>query len=340
MVKINTSFWKNKKILLTGHTGFKGTWLLLWLLNLGADVWGYSKGYEDGSLFDLLLKERSINLTSIRWKHFEGDVLDKEKLKNVVELCEPDIVIHMAAQAIVRSSYRNPIETWETNVNGTLNLLEALKTIKRKCSCLVVTTDKVYENNGDLKSFKEDDKLGGIDPYSVSKAAVEIAVSSWRNSFLDNANNLKLATARAGNVIGGGDNAVDRIVPDIVRSLLLKEKIHIRNPSSSRPWQHVLECLNGYLILIERLSIKDNKIFDCFNFGPKEKNSKTVKQLVEKMIDFWEGDWIDISNKDQFFESKSILLDVSKAKHLLNWEPFWDFNITVRKQYCGTRTTI
>ena len=334
MVKISSSFWKNKRVLLTGHTGFKGSWLLLLLLELGSEVWGFSHKYEKNSLFDLLLKEKSIDLNDDSWKHFDGDILDVEKLEKVIGLCEPDVVIHMAAQAIVRTSYAKPIETWQTNLNGTLNLLNALRINRKKCLILVVTTDKVYENNNNFNFFKEEDKLGGYDPYSASKAAVEIAVSSWRKSFLNlpyGENNLKLATARAGNVIGGGDNAMDRIVPDIVRSLLTNKKILVRNPNAIRPWQHVLESLSGYLALIQKLSVEDNHIIDCFNFGPKGKNSRNVKELVEEITRYWYGEWEDVSDSDQFYESKAINLNISKAQEILNWEPVWNFEVTVEK---------
>ena len=332
MVKVNPSFWKNKKILLTGHTGFKGSWLLIWLLEMGADVYGFSDKYEKDSLFDTLLKQGSIALDNQNWRHFEHDLLDKEVLNKIVNLCNPDIVIHMAAQAIVRESYKNPLNTWNINVNGTLNLLNALESNNKKCSTIIVTTDKVYENVEDYKVFKENDKLGGHDPYSASKASVEIAVASWRNSFLKNKNlNCNIATARAGNVIGGGDNSKDRIVPDVVNALLRGRKIKVRNPYSLRPWQHVLESLNGYLILCEKLYFDNDHILDSFNFGPDTTNSKTVKDLVNEIIKYLDGEWENYNNEDGFFEAKSIKLDISKSKELLGWKPSWDFENTVEK---------
>ena len=330
MVKVNPNFWRNKKVLLTGHTGFKGSWLLIWLLELGANVWGYSQKYEKGSLFEILIKEESIKFENKKFNHYLADITDKAKIAKIISLCQPDIVIHMAAQALVRKSYEKPIQTWETNLNGTLNLLNCLKLIKKKCSIVVVTTDKVYENNDDKKIFTEDDKLGGHDPYSASKAATEIAVSSWKRSFLNNSN-FKIATARAGNVIGGGDNSLDRIVPDAIRDLRNGNKINVRNPYSYRPWQHVLECLNGYLILCEKLHISDNLNIDNVNFGPKEINSKSVKELVELITNYWDGEWLDISKKNELHEAKNLSLDINKAKKLLGWEPIWGFEKTVEK---------
>ena len=334
MVKIDNFCWNKQKVLLTGHTGFKGSWLLLWLLSLGAEVCGYSHKYENNSLFHLLLKEKSISINNQEWIHYEEDILNQEKLKEVISLFQPTLVIHMAAQAIVRKSYKNPLETWSVNLNGTLNLLEALKDHKSKCAVVIVTTDKVYENRNYENAFKEDDKLGGYDPYSASKAAVELAVSSWRDSFFNNKDDsvdIHIATARAGNVIGGGDNAVDRIVPDVIRSLLYKEPITLRNPNSKRPWQHVLESLNGYLILGQRLLKDDTNQIDCFNFGPSDINTKTVNELVFNISKYWNPESIRLSHFDEPYESKFLKLDISKSREMLNWQPKWDFDKTIEK---------
>lgn len=332
MVKLDKYFWNKKKVLLTGHTGFKGTWLLLLLLELGVEVWGYSNHYEKNSLFNFLIKEKSIFLNNNDWVHLEEDLLNRKKLQEVINKFQPDIVIHMAAQAIVRTSYIYPLETWNTNLLGSLNLLDAITLNNKNCAVVFVTTDKVYENEDNGRVFKEDDKLGGSDPYSASKAALEIAVSSWRKSFLQNTNSLvNLATARAGNVIGGGDYAKDRIVPDIIKALVNKQKILIRNPNSSRPWQHVLESLNGYLTLCENL-YKNNKGFiDCFNFGPDEVNNRTVNELVKKINIYWPCDCYYEQKNDEPYEAKSIKLDISKSKKVLNWTPTWNFETTVLK---------
>tara|TARA_B100000212_G_scaffold211462_1_gene159837 strand:- start:8360 stop:9463 length:1104 start_codon:yes stop_codon:yes gene_type:complete len=334
MVKVDTFCWDEQKVLVTGHTGFKGSWLLLWLLSLGAVVCGYSDKYEKNSLFHLLLKEKSISKNNEKWRHYQEDILNQEKLKEVISLFQPTLVIHMAAQSIVRTSYKKPLETWNVNLYGTLNLLDALKINRNKCAVVIVTTDKVYQNRNSDKFFKEEDKLGGYDPYSASKAAVELAVSSWRDSFFNNKNDfadIKVATARAGNVIGGGDNAVDRIVPDVIRSILDKKPITIRNPYSKRPWQHVLESLNGYLILGQRLLNDETNKIDCFNFGPNEINTKTVKELVHNISNYWSTESIKISCNDEPYEAESLKLDISKSKKILNWQPHWDFDMTVEK---------
>jgi len=254
-------FWRGRRVLVTGHTGFKGSWLTLWLLQLGAEVTGLSLAPEEGpSLFNqLALTDRQGPAGALpgRLQHHAVDLLNPAGVQAVVEQCRPELVLHLAAQSLVRRGYREPLHTWQTNVIGTLQLLEALRKQAEPCAAVCVTTDKVYENHGTNAAFHEGDRLGGSDPYSASKAAMELAVASWRASFCGTAPHqhpgLRLATARAGNVIGGGDWAEDRIIPDAVRALQAGAAIVVRQPAAIRPWQHVLEPLAGYLLLAERL---------------------------------------------------------------------------------------
>ena len=252
---INSSFWYKKRVLLTGHTGFKGSWLLLWLQQLGAQVFTFSLHPESKpNLFESLL---SVTPPGNNWSHHIGDITDFKSVSSIVSLAQPDVVIHLAAQPLVRRSYEDPLGTWSTNLMGSRHLLEALKSLTHPCAVVMVTTDKVYENREWLHGYRETDRLGGHDPYSASKAGAEIAIHSWRSSFcgdgIHQTPNLRIATARAGNVIGGGDYAQHRIVPDCMRALISGEPIIIRNPKATRPWQHVLEPLSGYLRLSEVL---------------------------------------------------------------------------------------
>ena len=339
---MDKKFWKHKKVLITGRTGFKGSWLSLWLLNLGANVYGYSlKPNEDQKLFnDLFVKNNKINKSFSNLNHFIGDINDSIKLSSYIQQIKPDIVFHLAAQPLVRKSYENPIQTWQTNVIGTLNLLEALKSLNNFCAAIMITTDKVYENKEWIYGYRENDSLGGIDPYSSSKASMEIAISSWRESFCGlkpNQNSkLAIASARAGNVIGGGDWSQDRLVPDIIKSLKNKSIIKIRNPNSRRPWQHVLEPLAGYLLLSEKLfkfqtnSNKLENIFaSSFNFGPSVKSNKTVEELVKKVLNSWPGEWVSETNTSEFHEAKLLNLISEKSKFYLDWESIWDFEETI-----------
>lgn len=254
----------------------------------------------------------------------------------------PDVVIHLAAQPLVRRSYTHPLDTWSVNVIGTLNLLEALKPLNQHCSVVVVTTDKVYENREWSFSYRETDKLGGADPYSASKAAVEIAVASWRSSFCGQGShqnpNLAIATARAGNVIGGGDWAEDRIIPDAMRCLSQKITIPLRNPKSTRPWQHVLEPLSGYLLLAEKLTADPYKYASAFNFGPSIESNMTVGSLVSKALKYWSGEWIDVSEKTKLHEAVKLHLQIDKAYHELDWIPRWNFDETVKRTVYWYRT--
>jgi len=284
MVSQKLSFWSGKKVLITGHTGFKGSWLMLWLLEQGAEVYGYSlEPKKDLNLFNNLLKELSFN----NFNHFIGDICELKDFKSYIFQTKPDIIFHLAAQSLVRKSYEEPINTWQTNLIGSLNLLQCLRELDSNCSVVLVTTDKVYKNNEWIFGYRENDQLGGFDPYSASKAALEIAVSSWRNSFCkshsDNNSNIKIATARAGNVIGGGDWAEDRIIPDIMRSLSNNKILEIRNPLSTRPWQHVLEPLWGYMELARKLYMNEKGFCEAFNFGPLIESNKKVIAAINEM---------------------------------------------------------
>ena len=333
MTLIN-NFWKGKRVLITGHTGFKGSWLSLYLHNLGASIVGCSLPPTSKQLLfeQLNLKDR-IN-------HNIVDICNIKSINGLVNDCNPDIVFHLAAQSLVRDSYVNPLTTWKTNVLGSLNLLESIKTFQHSCVVIVITTDKVYENKNWAYGYRENDSLGGDDPYSASKAALEIAVASWRKSFCGSKPyqnpNLFIATCRAGNVIGGGDWGENRIIPDIISCLKLNKNIKIRNKSAIRPWQHVLEPLSGYIKLARKIyESKDLnrklKLCSSFNFGPNLESNKTVLDLVNEVLKHWEGNWEDISNENDFYESKILKLNVEKSYDQLEWEPSWSFSEAVSK---------
>ena len=315
---MNKDFWNKKKILLTGHTGFKGSWLSLWLQKLNANIIGFSKSIPTNpSLFQLTNIEDG--MTSII-----GDVCDYDKLEEVVKEYKPEIVIHMAAQAILRESYNNPVETYATNVMGTVNLLESIRKIGNVKVILNVTTDKCYEPNELSKGHIETDKIGGYDPYSNSKACSELVTASFRDSFFNpkeyHKHGISLASCRAGNVIGGGDWAKDRLIPDIMKGILNNETIKIRNPNSIRPWQHVLDPLNGYLILVEKLWSSGSEFSEGWNFGPEENNEKPVKWIVERLTKQWSKDikW-DIDNNINLHEENYLRLNCIKANSRLGW---------------------
>ncbi|WP_038055297.1 CDP-glucose 4,6-dehydratase [Thermodesulfobacterium hydrogeniphilum] len=313
-------FYKNKRIFITGHTGFKGSWLTLWLINLGAEVIGYSlEPPTKPSLFEVLnIKENIVNII--------GDIRDERKLKKVFKEYKPEIVFHLAAQSLVGFSYKEPKITYETNVIGTLNLLEAVRETQSVKVVIVVTSDKCYENKEWFYGYREIDPLGGYDPYSSSKACVEILVSSYRRSF-----RLPLATCRAGNVIGGGDWQIDRLIPDCVKALSKGESIKIRNPKAIRPWQHVFEPLSGYLLLAMRMWEEPIEYSEAWNFGPFEKDLATVREVVEKVIDLWgEGKYEVIEDK-YYHEAGILRLDISKTMLKLGWKPKWNLDTALKK---------
>lgn len=327
---IDTSFWKNKKVFITGHTGFKGAWLCLWLYWLGAEVTGYAlKPPTIPSLFDLCNINELIN-------SIISDIRDRNALNKAINESNPDIVIHMAAQPIVRESYKNPVETYEINVMGTVNLLEAVRLCKSVRSVVNITTDKCYENKEWIWGYRENDTLGGYDPYSNSKACSEMVTSSYRNSFFNardyNIHGVGLATARAGNVIGGGDWAIDRLIPDCVRSLLNGEKTTIRSPKAIRPWQYVLEPLSGYLVLAQKLYEYGCKYDEGWNFGPNDDDVKPVEWIVKKMCDLWgQNTGYQIYEGAQLHEASYLKLDCSKAKNELHWFPKWNLEYSIHK---------
>lgn len=331
---LTPSFWAGRRVLLTGHTGFKGSWLSLWLLQLGAEVWGYALPPEGHrSLFDELGLEKDAG----QLHHHLGDLCDLQSLEKVVQQAQPEVVLHLAAQPLVRRSYRDPLGTWSTNVQGSLNLLEALKPLQHQCAVVMVTTDKVYANREWDYGYREEDRLGGHDPYSASKAAAELGISSWRASFcgpgIHQTPHLAIATARSGNVIGGGDWAEDRIVPDAMRALAAGEPIPVRSPQSTRPWQHVLEPLGGYLLLAERLA-GDGAVHSyasAFNFGPSLEANRPVRELVELALQHWPGNWKDLSDPVAPHEAGRLHLQIDKAHHQLSWRPRWDFATTVAR---------
>ena len=336
MVMLDPTFWQGRRVLLTGHTGFKGSWLSLWLCRLGAQVYGVALTPEtEPALFDQL------GLLNQLTSHSLVDVCNAKGLADVVESCQPQVVFHLAAQPLVKRSYRDPLGTWATNVQGSLNLLEALKSLGHPCAVVMVTTDKVYENREWDYGYRENDRIGGQDPYSASKAAAELAISSWRSSFCGDADHqtphLAIATARAGNVIGGGDWAEDRIVPDAMRALGADTSIQVRSPNSERPWQHVLEPLGSYLMLAHKLfasqstTYSPNPFCGAFNFGPNLEANRSVKELVEEGLKHWPGSWNDASNSEAPHEAGRLNLQVDKAHHVLGWRPLWNFAQTVER---------
>lgn len=328
---INNNFWRDKKVLITGHTGFKGSWLTLWMINLGANVYGYSLEPENQkdlfNLFNQNLKNKFTNKF--------GNVLNKEYLFKYIQEIRPDFIFHLAAQPLVIESYKEPLKTWETNVIGTLNILEAVKNFTKKCGIVFVTTDKVYENKEWDYGYRENDTLGGNDPYSASKAASEIAISSWRKSFCKESGKqnayIYIASARAGNVIGGGDWSKHRLLPDCIRSLEKKEEIKLRNPQSTRPWQHVLEPLGGYILLAEKLMTGDRIYQNAFNFGPFIESNKSVLSFVDEVFKSWPGTYKIEENISNFKEAKLLYLNIEKTRTTLNWKPHWNFQKTIRK---------
>ena len=318
---MNPIFWKGKKILITGHTGFKGSWLSLWLQHLDSEVIGFSNSIPTNPS---LCKDAEIekNMTSVT-----GDIRNYNNLKKVILDFKPEIIFHLAAQSLVQQSYDNPLETYETNVLGTVNLLEAVKETKIPRVVINVTSDKCYRNTDSLKGKIETDELGGYDPYSNSKACAELVIESYRNSFFNiskfGKHKIAISSVRAGNVIGGGDWAENRLVPDIMRGILDNKEIKIRNPLAIRPWQHVLDPLNGYMILAEKLWDQGSKFSEPWNFGPTlNEKSKTVSWIFNKICQYWGADIKStIADNTEFnHESNTLILNSDKARSRLGWE--------------------
>lgn len=333
--------YRDKRILVTGHTGFKGSWLCEWLLALGAEVTGVSlPPPTQPALFDQLGLAGRVD-------HHDADVRDLPAMVRLVQRARPNFVFHLAAQPLVRRSYQQPVETYATNIMGTVNLLEAVRLAVAPCIVVAVTTDKCYENREWLHGYREDDPMGGYDPYSSSKGAAELVISAYRCSFFAKPGGVvRLASARAGNVIGGGDWALDRIVPDCIRSLQRGERIPVRNKIAMRPWQHVLEPLSGYLWLGaclasprltpghasvsgQQAETLGAQLASAFNFGPALDSNRTVAELVQEILRHWPGEWMDCSDPQAVHEAGRLNLATDKAFHLLGWHPVWPFAATV-----------
>jgi CDP-glucose 4,6-dehydratase len=323
---IDTAFWKNKKVFITGHTGFKGGWLCLVLYTLGAEVYGYSLRPPTNPCLFEICKVRAIAKSKL------ADVRNLINLKKNLDLAAPEIVIHMAAQSLVRESYSNPVDTYSVNVMGTVNILEAVRGCSTVKAFINVTSDKCYENREWIWSYRENEALGGSDPYSSSKASSEIVTAAYRHSFFNPAeyktHGVALATARAGNVIGGGDWARDRLIPDCIRAVMKKDKIVIRNPEAIRPWQHVLEPLTGYLQLAENLFKNGPHFAEAWNFGPDEDAMKPVSWIAQKVSRQLGGgiEFQKKGGKNNLHEAHILRLDSTKARQALGWRPRWNLN--------------
>ena len=326
------NWYRGKRVLVTGHTGFKGSWLAEWLLSLGAEVVGYSLPPPTSpALFVQLGLEGRLH-------HIPGDVRDQAALARAVQETKPACIFHLAAQPIVRTAYAQQVETYATNVMGTVNLLEVIRQADRACVVVVITTDKCYENREWTHSYREDDPLGGRDPYSSSKGCAELVVSAYRRSFFSAPGSaVRLASARAGNVVGGGDWATDRIVPDCIRALQRDEPIAVRNKHATPPWQHVLEPLSGYLWLgacLDRPELApgiSQPPATAFNFGPAVGSNRSVTALVEEILQHWPGRWEDRTDPQSVHEAGLLNLSTDKAYHLLGWRPVWDFATTIKQ---------
>jgi CDP-glucose 4,6-dehydratase len=317
MSTVNPDFWRGKRVFLTGHTGFKGSWLSLWLQSVGANLRGLAlEPPTEPALFKVAEVARGM-------EHCLGDIRDFSVIKRQIEEFKPEIVIHMAAQPLVRVSYEQPVETYATNVMGTVHLLEAVRQSGCVKTMVNVTTDKCYENREWVWGYREDEPMGGHDPYSNSKGCAELVSSAYRRSFLTESG-IALATARAGNVIGGGDWAKDRLIPDILRAFENQRPAEIRNPAAIRPWQHVLEPLSGYLVLAERLHTDGHAYAEGWNFGPRDEDARCVQWIAETLCAHWGGQasW-ELQPGSHPHEAHQLKLDISKAQHRLQWRPRW-----------------
>jgi CDP-glucose 4,6-dehydratase len=324
-MEIKKSFWKNQTVFITGHTGFKGAWTSLWLSTLGAKVYGYSLlPISKESFFE------KINLKKIIFKSIIGDINDIENLINNIKLAQPSIILHFAAQSLVRESYNSPINTFMTNIIGTANVFEAARTVNTVKAIINVTSDKCYENIDLGRSLNENDKLGGHDPYSASKACSELITNAYNKSFFFNSE-INIASVRAGNVIGGGDWAKDRIVPDLVRAIENDQTLKIRYPEAIRPWQHVLEPISGYILLAKKLVIERNKYTGAWNFGPSKNSEIKVIDVVKFFSKKFNKLRYEIDDSQNLYESKLLKIDSSKSKSQLKWKNIWDIETSLNK---------
>ncbi len=322
-MKLFADIYRGKRVLITGHTGFKGSWLAQWLNELGAQVTGIALPPET--------QPNHWDLLGLATNEHYLDIRDPEALKRTFMATEPEIVFHLAAQPLVRRSYRDPLEAWSTNVMGTANVLEACRQTPSVRAIVAITTDKCYENNEWPWGYRENDRLGGHDPYSASKAGSELVAASYRSAFFNAENSPLLATARAGNVIGGGDWSEDRLIPDLVRAVAQGQSLEIRSPYATRPWQHVLESLSGYLLLGQHLLQGDKAYAEAWNFGPEPEGNRTVSEVLGKLNSNWSSLRWYVTEKSQPHEATLLYLDSAKARSKLHWQPVWNFDTALEK---------
>jgi CDP-glucose 4,6-dehydratase len=337
-LEVNKDFWIGRRVLITGHTGFKGSWLSIWMQSLGAEVIGVS--LDPPTSPSLYIKANvGKNMVSLR-----ENISNGEAIKKIFKKYKPEIVFHLAAQPLVRYSYKDPVETYETNVMGTLHVLEGIRCIDSVRAAVFVTSDKCYENNELETSYIESSPMGGFDPYSSSKGAAELLISSYRNSYFPlnqySEHKTAIASARAGNVIGGGDWAQDRLIPDLINSLQDRKNIIIRYPNAIRPWQHVLEPLSGYILLCEALIENGPQFSEGWNFGPDNSGNISVEAIVKKLCELWgsESEW-NIDKREKFHEANLLKLDCSKANQRLDWNPRWSVDEALSKVVEWNRTS-
>jgi CDP-glucose 4,6-dehydratase len=325
--QIQNSFWQDKKVFLTGHTGFKGGWLYLWLSSMGARVTGYALTPNTSPNFFSVCK-----VEDLLEKSHLANIRDLQQLQSAMQEAQPEIVIHMAAQPLVRYSYNNPVETYATNVMGTVHILECIRLLNTVKSSVIVTSDKCYDNNEWVWGYRENEPMGGHDPYSNSKGCAELVTSAYRASYFSKEKSVSIASARAGNVIGGGDWSNDRLIPDAIKAFESHQALIIRNPLATRPWQHVLEPLSGYLSLAQSLYENGNIFASGWNFGPKDDDVRSVQSLVELLIEKWGEDAIwELEKNAQPHEAQALKLDCSKAQQLLGWVPRWSLEQAIEK---------